>query len=78
MYVRLKNLREDNDLTQQDVADFLNCTQPCYSRYESGERDVPAIVLKKLSNFYKTSIDYLLNETDETKPYPKSANHRGI
>lgn len=72
MYIRLKNLREDNDLNQEDVAKFLNCTQACYSRYEAGERDIPTFTLKQLANFYKTSIDYLLNETDEIKPYPKS------
>lgn len=73
MYVRLRNLREDNDLNQEDIASFLNCTQACYSRYESGERDIPTSTLKLLANFYKTSIDYLLEETDEIKPYPKSA-----
>lgn len=72
MYVRLRDLREDNDLTQEDLATFLSCTQACYSRYESGERDIPTSILKKLANFYKTSIDYLLDETDEMKPYPKS------
>lgn len=71
MYVRLRDLREDNDLTQEDLATFLSCTQACYSRYESGERDIPTSILKKLANFYKTSIDYLLDETDEMKPYPK-------
>lgn len=76
MYIRLRNLREDNDLNQEDVAKFLNCTQACYSRYESGERDIPTATLKLLANFYKTSVDYILNETDQLEPYPKSTkNH---
>jgi len=70
-YERIRNLREDNDLLQRDLAEYLNCTQVAYSRYELGQRDIPTDVLKKLSRFYNTSIDYLLNETDNNKPYPK-------
>ncbi len=72
MYIRLKNLREDNDLKQRDLAKFLNCSQGCYSRYESGQRDIPTTILKKLADFYETSIDYLLEQTDQLKPYPKT------
>ena len=72
MYHRIRDLREDNDLRQQDLAEFLGCTQTCYSYYESGKRDIPTDVLIKLSFFYKTSIDYLLGTTDETTPYPRS------
>lgn len=64
MYKRIRDLREDRDLKQQDVADFLKCTQVCYSYYENGQRDIPTDVLIKLSNFYDISIDYLLGQTD--------------
>lgn len=69
---RLKELREDKDLYQKHVAEFLNMSQTGYSQYETETNDIPTDVLKKLANFYNTSIDYLLYETDERKPYPKS------
>lgn len=68
---RLRSLREDNDLLQKDIAAFLNCTQVCYSNYEIGKRDIPTDILIRLSEFYDTSIDYLLGITDVTKPYPR-------
>ena len=74
MYARIRNLREDADLLQKDLAQLLNCTQVCYSNYEMGKRDIPTDVLIKLANFYHTSIDYLLGETDIRTPYPK--NHK--
>ena len=74
MYARIRNLREDADLLQKDFAQLLNCTQVCYSNYEMGKRDIPTDVLIKLANFYHTSIDYLLGETDIRTPYPK--NHK--
>ena len=74
MYARIRNLREDADLLQKDLAQLLNCTQVCYSNYEMGQRDIPTDVLIKLANFYHTSIDYLLGETDIRTPYPK--NHK--
>ena len=70
-YERIRNLREDKDLIQNDLAEYLNCSQVAYSRYELGKRDIPTDVLKKLAEFYNTSIDYLLDETDIKKPYPK-------
>ncbi len=69
---RLKEIREDNDLLQKDIAKIINVTQTCYSKYEKEDRDIPTETLKKLASFYKTSIDYLLYRTDERKPYPKS------
>lgn len=69
---RLREIREDNDLLQKDVAKMINVTQTCYSKYEKEDRDIPTDVLKKLATYYKTSIDYLLYRTDERKPYPKS------
>lgn len=70
-YERIRNLREDNDLFQKDLAEYLKCSQVTYSRYELGKRDIPTDVLKKLANYFNTSIDYLLDETDVKKPYPK-------
>ena len=72
MYCRIRDLREDHDLLQKDVAAYLKCTQVCYSNYEMGNRDIPTDVLKALALFYDTSVDYLLGLTDEAKPYPRS------
>ena len=72
IYQRIRDLREDRDLKQTTLADYLNCTQSCYSLYESGKHDIPTIVLCKLADYYQTSIDYLLGRTDEMAPYPKS------
>ena len=69
---RLRELREDNDLYQKDIAKVLNMSQNGYSSYETGRLDIPTDILKKLADFYHTSIDYLLYLTDERKPYPKS------
>lgn len=72
MYRRIRDLREDNDYYQKDLAEYLQCTQVCYSHYEIGKRDIPTDVLIKLARFYHTSTDYLLGLTDEKKPYPKA------
>lgn len=69
---RLKEIREDKDLLQRDVAKILDITQVQYSRYETGVRVIPIYHLVKLAHFYNTSVDYLLGLTDERKPYPKS------
>ncbi len=69
--LRLKDLREDRDLKQEDVAKFLNISQTNYSKYELGKINIPISSLVKLSEFYNTSIDYLLGLTNETKPYPR-------
>jgi len=69
--MRLRDLREDNDLTQKEIADLLCIRQNTYSQYETGHRQVPIDVLIALSAFYKTSTDYLLGLTDQKKPYPK-------
>lgn len=61
---RLRDLREDADLLQKDVAGYLNCTQVCYSFYENGKRDIPTQVLIRLAAYYGVSIDYLLGQTD--------------
>lgn len=72
VYRRIRDLREDRDLYQKDLAEYLKCTQVCYSHYEMGKRDIPTDVLMKLADFYQTSTDYLLGRTDEKKPYPES------
>ena len=72
MYPRIRDLREDADLHQIEVAEKLGMSQSGYSRYEAGERDIPTEVLIKLADLYDTSIDYLLGRTNERKPYPKA------
>lgn len=68
---RLKDLREDNDLTQTQIAKILNIPTRTYSSYENEERGLPIDILKKLTKFYKTSSDYIICITNEKKPYPK-------
>lgn len=72
MYRRIRDLREDKDLLQKDLAAYLKCTQVCYSSYELGKRDIPTDVLIKLAQFHETSVDYLLGRTDVKEPYPRS------
>ena len=66
---RLKDLREDNDLTQEEIANILQITRQQYSLYETGKRTIPVDLLDKLANIYKTSTDYLLNRTSNKKEY---------
>ncbi len=70
--LRLKDLREDNDLKQIDVAKMLNISQTNYSKYELGKINIPIDTLIKLAIFFNTSIDYLLGITDEITPYPRN------
>jgi len=70
-YPRLRDLREDHDLSQQKVADFLGMKQAQYNRYERGIRDLPTDVLIRLANFYNTSTDYILGQTKIIIPYEK-------
>lgn len=69
MYSRLKDLREDADLNQTQVAKYLGMSQTGYSKYETGENDIPTQVLIQLARFYKTSTDYILGLTDTKTPY---------
>ena len=64
MYRRIRDLREDKDLSQKKVANMLGMSQTGYSKYETGENDLPTSILIKLADFYDVSIDYLLNRTD--------------
>ncbi len=72
--MRLKSLREDNDITQATIAKILNCKQNTYQQYEAEKRQIPIDALKKLAKFYNTSIDYLVEMTDEKKPYSNKAS----
>ena len=70
--MRLRDIREDNDLTQKALADYLHIRQNTYSQYENAQRQLPVDVLIRLAAFYHTSTDYLLGLTDEPDPYPPS------
>ena len=72
MYQRIRDLREDKDLTQTEIAKMLHLSQQGYSKYETGENDIPTAVLIALAQFYDTSIDYLLGLTNVQEPYPRS------
>ncbi|GEB30067.1 helix-turn-helix domain-containing protein [Enterococcus casseliflavus] len=74
MFQRIRDLREDNDLTQHQIATLLNISQSTYSRYENGELEIPIQTLIKLANYYNTSIDYLVNLTDVRTSY-KASEH---
>lgn len=67
-YKRIRELREDHDLTQREIAKMLDMPQPQYYRYEQGFRDIPTDILIKLADIYKTTTDYILERTDNSKP----------
>ena len=69
MYPRIRDLREDRDLNQTQVASMLGMSQTGYSKYETGDNDIPTAILITLARFYNTSIDYLLGETNQKKRY---------
>lgn len=69
--IRVRDLREDKDLKQKDLADYLQVHQTTYSDYELGRLNIPVSVLHKLADFYGVSVDYLLGRTDVKEPYPK-------
>ena len=71
MYLRIRDLREDNDLTQKQVSEYLMCDQSLYSKYERKERPLPLEYAEKLADYYGVSVDYLLGRTNVKKPYPK-------
>ena len=71
MKLRIRDLREDNDLKQKEIAEYLMCDQSLYSKYERGERDLPLQYAAKLADYYGVSIDYLLCRTNNKTPYPK-------
>lgn len=71
MYPRIRALREDHDLTQTKLAKLIGMSQTGYSKYETGENDIPTNILIKLALLYNTSIDYILGLTDEKEAYPQ-------
>ena len=71
MRLKIRDIREDQDLTQKQVAQYLQCDQSLYSKYEREERDVPLHIMVKLAFFYNTSVDYLAGLTDEKRPYKR-------
>ena len=74
MYQRIRDLREDRDLTQKKMGGILNCSQRIYSNYERGDVDIPTHILIKLAQFHNTSVDYRLDLTDDKSPYPRKKN----
>ncbi len=71
MYNRIRTLRKEHNLTQKQIAKILNMSQTGYSKYETGENDLPTVVLIKLADYYNTSTDYILNRTNIIKAYEK-------
>jgi transcriptional regulator with XRE-family HTH domain len=69
MKLRIRDLREDNDLKQKEIADYLMCDQSLYSKYERGERDLPLQYAAKLADYYGVSVDYLMDRTNNPQPY---------
>jgi transcriptional regulator with XRE-family HTH domain len=72
MYKRIRHLREDHGLSQTKLADELGMSQTGYSKYETGENDIPTAILKKLAAKYNTSVDYMMELTDEIQPYKRA------
>ena len=70
-FTRIRDMREDNDLTQKDISEVLNVARRTYSGYENGTRNIPVQSVVKLAIYYKVSVDYLLGLTNIKKPYPK-------
>ena len=71
VYPRLRDLREDSDRSQTQLAELLGMSQTGYSKYETGENEVPVVILEKLADIYNTSTDYLMGRTNVKTPYPK-------
>jgi len=78
MYRRFRDLREDKDMTQAQIAKILNCSQRAYSNYERGKVDISTKQLVELAHFHGTSVDYLLELTDEKRPYPAKPKKKYI
>lgn len=72
VYQRIRDLREDKDLTQTDIASFLHISQRTYSRYENDDRAIPIEILSLLADYHQTSVDYLIGRTDYSAPYPRT------
>ena len=72
MHLKIRDMREDHDLKQKQLAEYLKCDQSLYSKYERGERDIPLHLMVQLALYYQTSVDYLVGLTAEKKPYPRT------
>lgn len=70
--LKIRDMREDNDFSQKQIAEYLKCDRSLYSKYEREERDIPLHLMVKLALYYKTSVDYLVGLTAEKKPYPRT------
>ncbi len=75
-YERIRNLREDKDLTQTNIAEYLHISQRTYSRYENDERAIPIEILSSLADYHHTSTDYLIGRTDKKEPYPPKGKEK--
>lgn len=75
IYRRIRDLREDHDLTQTEVAAYLGMKQPQYFRYEQGYRDIPTDILIRLADYYHTTTDYILGRTDDPRPLDERLTH---
>lgn len=75
--MRLRDLREDGDVTQKKLAEYLHIRPNTYSQYENGQRQIPIPLLIQLAEYYETSVDYLLGLTDVRKPYPRTKRQTG-
>ena len=73
MYERIRNMREDKDLTQAQMAEYLNIHQTTYSDYELGNLNIPIPAIDRIADYFDTSVDYLINRTDVLNPYPRRA-----
>lgn len=72
VYRRIRDLREDSDMTQREMGQVLHCSQQVYANYELGQRDIPTALLIDLARFHHTSVDYILGLTDQRAPYPEA------
>ncbi|MHB8075632.1 helix-turn-helix domain-containing protein [Desulfosporosinus fructosivorans] len=75
MYERIRNMREDKDMTQSQMAEYLRIHQTTYSDYEIGKLNIPLQVMNKIADLFETSIDYIVNRTDVKEPYPRKNNY---
>lgn len=71
-YSRIRDLREDRDLTQQELANYLKISRSAYQNYESGVRGISIEILSKIADFHHTSVDYLIERTNQKEPYPRN------
>ncbi|MBQ2903901.1 MAG: helix-turn-helix transcriptional regulator [Clostridia bacterium] len=75
-FMRLKDIREDNDITQKTLSEYLNIKQNTYSQYETGQRQIPIDILIRLAVYFNTSTDYILELTDVPDSYPRNLNYK--